>query len=118
MRVEIKTKYTTVSFNEDHDGSTPILYSTVEFAWSEKDDVPDMARLFAVNMDQVVENEIRRRLAEELSADPVKDIYLEDTWLMIQGYSADEKHHTTKIVPIVMAIEAEFDRMLTCFESK
>jgi hypothetical protein len=110
MTTEIKTKYTNISFNEDVSGPDVCLYVSVNFAWGQKAD--PMALLFAVTMDHFVEAEVRRRLAEELGVEPIKDIALEDTWLMVQGYSQDEKHLTVKVISIVKAAEAEFDRML------
>lgn len=116
MTVEVKTKYTTTRFVDDYDGTDRVLYCTVDFAWGDKAD--PLALLFSVNMDNFLLAEVRKRLAEKLSLDPKKDIALEDTWLMIQGYSEDDKHFTTELVSIVKAAEAEFDRMMECAHTK
>jgi hypothetical protein len=110
MTVVVNTKYTKIRFVDQWENSQPLRYTSIDLAYSEKAD--PMALLFSINMDQTLQNELRKRLADKLCVDPKRDIAVEDMWIMVQGYDDDTKHHTTEIIAIVKEAEAEFDRML------
>lgn len=115
MRTEVPLKYCKVSFTDDwhsdHQSKKMVqtLYATVEFAWGEK--ANPLALAFSLNMDKRIEAKAREILAPLLKVDAQKDIYLEDTWLMVQGYTEDTKHYVTHLIGIVREFEAQFDHM-------
>lgn len=102
---EIKTKYTKISFNEEHDGGTSSYWAAISMAWG-KSDSP-IAVAFATLMDGRLLFEARRQL-ESAVHDPIKDIYLDDVCLLVI-LREDVKYLGAKLIGIVHAVEAEFD---------
>jgi hypothetical protein len=109
MRVEVPTKYTKVTFNEDFYDGQECRYATVEFAWGDKADKKAVA--FSILMDKRILDKAHEILCPIMGIEG-KDIYLEDTWLMVNIPSAAVKHHTAHLIGIVTALEAVFDEMV------
>ncbi len=111
MRTEIKLKYCNVSFDEHFDDSTKTMsyWSTVDFAYGDK--ATSMELVFSNTMDHRVRDKVRDILIPLLKCSE-KDIYLEDCWLMVQGYREEQKHHTARLLGIVAEAEREFEEMI------
>ncbi len=105
---QIKTKYVTIDFHEDHDGAKPFYWVAVGFVWTEK--AQPVAKLFAHLMDDIMLSEIRGQLAEAVN-NPIKDIYHEDVDIIIH-LRADSKHLAAKLLGIVESVEARFDNLV------
>lgn len=105
MRTEIKTKYTTVSFNEDHNGSEPFYWVSIGLAYAKGDSGP--AKVFAILMDARLLGLARLQLKDAVE-NSMRDVYLEDVDVMVT-LKADQKHLAASIIGMVEAVEAEFD---------
>jgi hypothetical protein len=106
MTSTVPTKYTRVIFSEEDFGEDqPTRYSTVDFVWEPSKEPLSIA--FAILMDKWIETEARKVFATDL--DPEKDIYLEDTWLMINWEKETGKENLIKILDVVRRAEERFD---------
>lgn len=109
MRIEVKTKFTTITFNEDYEGGTPIFWATVDLAndvFKTTRSNDPRANVFTVLMDLRLQSEARQHLAEAVT-DPVKDIHLEEFDLIVT-FKLEFKHHAAKLLGIVESVEAQF----------
>lgn len=114
MRIEIKTKYCKIAFDEYHEKGHNEKWATVEFVYGEKP--TNKAEIFGILMDTMLRDQVRAELGNALEIDAMKDIYLEDTWLMINSYTDSSKHHLARLFSIVQRVEARFDEMVSVEE--
>lgn len=107
FNASIKTKYTTITVNEEFDGLRPFYWASVDLAWSES--APPLSKLFAVTMDERLLT-LLRHLLDTAVAEPQKDICLDDGSITI-ALKSSEKHQAARLLGIVEKVEAEFDTL-------
>jgi hypothetical protein len=106
QQADVNTKYTQICFHEEYIGDQVCRYAVVNLAWKESSE--PLALAFSILMDKWIETEARKVFADA-SLDPKKDIYLEDTWLMINWEKETDKDHLAKILDVVKRAENRFD---------
>lgn len=112
METAVKFKHCTVKFDEhfDADTNSSTAWAVVDLAWGTKAD--PVSVVFASTWDVRLRDAIRKEVGRvNLSVDTKKDVYLEDTWIMV-NFPYELKHLSPVILKVVGAVEKEFEALI------
>ncbi len=111
MSAKIKLKYCRIELN-DVEPDCP-AYATVNFENNSKSD--PMALAFHYTMNKRILHNIKTHLLPLFNSKD-SNAHEDDSWIIVDGYTEEFKHHVTRLITIVKEAELEFDKMLAIKE--